>query len=283
MIALHYASCANRYAKSVTQTCMNWNDFGELWLSSHDTRDCKDGCGLIFAKFASPLRTAANVASVTALALDIDGKQNTPPRFEEAVKRLESFDLMAGAWTTFQHTESSPRYRLLVPLAEPMTPKALPFALHSLANVLGLSAFMDNACIDPARLFYAPSCPANQSFEARIWLKLSGRALPPQQFVSQLEMTERLTSRATAAARKRLTRHNPNMLLERAVSEIAGAKERNVCLNRWAFIVGMAVSRGEIDATEAKSRLMDASLASGLPVQEARYTIERAMRQGGAS
>lgn len=283
MTALHYATCANRFAKELAPTCMHWADFEMLWLSAHAIRECKDGCGLIFAKFSTPLRAAANVVSVTALALDIDGKQAKPPAFEDAVKRLESLGILAGAWTTYQHTESAPRYRLLVPLAEPMPAKALPFALQSLADALGLSAFMDSACKDPARLFYAPSCPESKANEARVWCKLDSPALQPQRLVTQVEMSERLASIKATTARKRTTASNPSALLERAASELASASERNVCLNRWAFIAGMAASKGEIDANEAQFRLLEAARAAGLPMREARYTLTRAMQQGGAA
>lgn len=283
MTALHYATCANRFAKELSPACMHWPDFELLWLSSHAIRESKDGCGLIFAKFSKPLRAAANVVSVTALALDIDGKQAKPPAFEDAVKRLESLGMLAGAWTTYQHTEAAPRYRLLVPLAEPMPPKALPFALQSLADALGLSAFMDSACKDPARLFYAPSCPESNADKARVWCKLEGPALQPQPFVAQVEMAERLASIKATTARKRPPANNPRALLERATNALLSTPERNMCLNRWAFIAGMAASKGEIDANEAQARLLDAALAAGLPMREASYTLNRAMQQGGAA
>lgn len=283
MTTLHYATCANRFSKDLAPACMHWPDFELLWLSAHAIRESKDGCGLIFAKFSKPLRAAANVVSVTALALDIDGKQAKPPAFEDAVKRLESLGMLAGAWTTYQHTEAAPRYRLLVPLAEPMQPKALPFALQSLADALGLSAFMDSACKDPARLFYAPSCPASNSQEARVWCKQNAPALQPLPFVAQVEMAERIAALKAATTRKHSTASNPKQLLERATNAVLNAPERNISLNRWAFIAGMAASKGEIDANEAQARLLDAALAAGLPMREAKYTLNRAMRQGGAA
>lgn len=280
MNPLHYATCVNRFGKEVALASMHWPDFEMLWLSGHDIRDSKDGCGLIFATFSQPLRAAANVVGVTALALDIDGKQAKPPAFSEALSRLDLLGVLAGAWTTYQHTEAAPRYRLLVPLAEPMPPKALPYALQALADALGLSAFMDSACKDPARLFYAPSCPASHAGEARVWCKVEGQALSAAPFVHQVEMAERAAKLKATMPRKPSTASNPRQLLQRAASAIQSAPERNVALNRWGFIVGKAASKGEITANEAQVILLDAALAVGLPSREANYTLNRAMRQG---
>lgn len=282
MTPIHYATCANRFAKDVTPACMPWADFERLWLSAHDIRASKDGCGLIFASFSNPLRAAANVVAVTALALDIDGKQAKPPAFDDAIQRLESLGVLAGAWTTYQHTADAPRYRLLVPLSEPMPTMALPYALQALADALGLSAFMDSACKDPARLFYAPSCPESGASQARVWCRLDAQALSPHAFVVQAGIAERAAKLKAAMYRKPKASTNPEALLERAANAVLSAPERNVCLNRWAYIAGMAASKGEIDAEEAQARLLDAALSAGLPMHEARYTLSRAMRQGGA-
>ena len=57
------------------------------------------------------------------IGLDIETSKTTgevPPPFALTVERLRMKQLAAVAWTTFNHTEELPRYRIVLPLSEPI-------------------------------------------------------------------------------------------------------------------------------------------------------------------
>jgi hypothetical protein len=282
MSAFHYVTCPNKLAKQLTPHANLWGDF-ELLHLSHEARQQKDGQAFIFATFSDLWRKDDNVLAVTAIALDVDSKPNEPmpPAFEVAVERLQALGVAACAWTTHSHTPESPRYRIVCPLHEPMSKEALPHGQTMLADALGLHA--DPKARNAGRLFYAPACPPDRMADARSWL----RSDAPKLSVAPFERRAALEAaqRAVTASKRSKWKGDKGLagkVLERAVEAIQRADEgeRNETLNRWAFIVGKAASKGEVSMAEAEAVLVQAAMSTGL--QGAAYTARRSMREGGA-
>lgn len=101
-------------------------------------------------------RKKPNIKAVTGIVLDLDG-ENSAERLMAAYEKLEPY---AHFWyTTYQHTENTPRLRIVVPLAQPVTADAFErdsLALR-LAAWLGLTA--DQCCAKAAQVYYLPTKP----------------------------------------------------------------------------------------------------------------------------
>lgn len=98
-------------------------------------------------------RLARNAVSICALGFDIDNPEDN--NSEELEKKLASL-----GWIYVLHwSYTAGRYRLVIPLAEDLTPALYPSIYESVRARLGL--VIDDKCKDLARLFWLPSCPAS--------------------------------------------------------------------------------------------------------------------------
>ncbi|RUQ34971.1 MAG: hypothetical protein EKK69_15200, partial [Candidatus Competibacteraceae bacterium] len=85
-----------------------------------------------------------------------------PPSPDEMLAELDLRGWRALVHTSYSHAVGNPRYRLVLELSRPLLPSELKkLGLH-VAAVLGISDCVDTACLDPARLFYLPRCPADR-------------------------------------------------------------------------------------------------------------------------
>jgi hypothetical protein len=97
------------------------------------------------------LRHNANVVRLTALVLDLDGKDR-PYTSVRLMKALQGFEYFA--YTTWRSTSESPRWRVIVPLASPILPAQLQAAFASFEKLTGLRT--DVKARNASRLFYLP-------------------------------------------------------------------------------------------------------------------------------
>lgn len=160
----------------------------------------KDGRGWLPAEIEPGQRTAERVKMVTFLVLDVEATA-------EAVKSADGHTLLdengdviklargseppsvnemraevaARGWRCILHTSYShggpiqptgvdhPRYRLVFDLSRPLANSELkPLGKH-VAALLGIADCIDEKCLEPARLFYLPRCPASRQGEFRHW------------------------------------------------------------------------------------------------------------------
>lgn len=159
---------------ALTRRALSWPEMARQ-LTKHRERDDKNGRGFILADFTEPHRNAANLASYAALCLDLDthadpeaGEIHEPPPPEEAAERLRAAGLAGVIFTTHNHEAppelnkgkpSGARYRLVLPLAEPIEPGDLESWTRRAAALLDLAGdYLDPASWRPAQFFYAPSC-----------------------------------------------------------------------------------------------------------------------------
>ena len=118
-------------------------------------------------------RKNERVKSVVLLVFDVEAKAKTvdgekkiigpePPSFDAMLAELRLNNLRCIVHTSFSHTTEHPRYRVVFDLSRPMTAAEVrPLGLH-VAAALGISDCIDTSCLEPARLFYLPRCPAER-------------------------------------------------------------------------------------------------------------------------
>jgi hypothetical protein len=116
------------------------------------------------------LRHNGNVTHVTALVLDLDGKDAV---YGEAdlKKRLAGFKHVAHS--TWSSMPECPRWRVILFLEMPISPTQLPAALTMASEITGLSR--DTSCDNPSHLFYLPSVPPEREDAYRV---LQGAGVP---------------------------------------------------------------------------------------------------------
>jgi hypothetical protein len=114
-------------------------------------RGTKDGLAWCPAAFDGGGRGDGNVTAVTAAVLDLDAVSYAP---RELRRRLAGLGRAALAHTTFRSAPGAWRWRVVVPLAVPVPPAALPGLLEFVGEATGL--VRDTTCTNPARLYYLP-------------------------------------------------------------------------------------------------------------------------------
>ena len=121
-------------------------------LNKRDTRSNKSG------KAFSPgvlkqgtTRASANVAALYMAVADIDDDT----KLDILRPAIEGYAW--AAYSSHSHTEAHSKYRLVFPLRRSCNPEEWP-AVWAGLNVQ-LDGHCDQACKDPSRLYYLPSCP----------------------------------------------------------------------------------------------------------------------------
>ncbi len=179
------------------------------------------------ATFTAERRALANVASVTALAFDVDEPCASSDAFTSRLS--EALDLQWRCHTSFSSTPGALRFRVLAPLSRPMLPDEHRAIWPVLADVLARRGVqVDAACKDPSRAYFVPAIPPTGVYEAR---SLSGSALDVDLWLSdaravdaavaEVETFERERADARAARRSSTPRGPGLSPIERASRYLA--------------------------------------------------------------
>lgn len=130
----------------------------------HSASPDKDGPGIIAATFQGTGRLEGkNVATVTGLILDVDSK--THPVDPESV--FAALPFRGVAHTSYSHSTEVPKFRVIFPLQEELTPEQFRRLWWWAFEKTGRS--IDPAPKDPSRMFYLPRCPAEMKPAA--WMR----------------------------------------------------------------------------------------------------------------
>jgi archaellum biogenesis ATPase FlaH len=130
-------------------------------LTKHSVRETKDG-PLYSPAIWEDGYTRGNegIGSLTCVIFDCE---KTSPSFPELQPRLDG---KCAIWhTTFQHTSENGRYRLILPLSRPVSLHEFPLVHRGAARYLDIEGRFDPTCREPARAYYAPSCPSEHAHE----------------------------------------------------------------------------------------------------------------------
>lgn len=128
----------------------------------------KDGPGWVAAEIPDGPRKSERVLSVSLLVFDIDNKDHTI--FDiDLQERILFNGYRAAIHSTYNHTPDKPRFRLILDISEPICPENHKALLLNVAQDMGISDFIDKACVDSARYFYLPRCPKERVKDYIFW------------------------------------------------------------------------------------------------------------------
>ena len=156
----------------------------------------KDGSGWLPADIEVGPRVGARVKSVSLLVLDVEAKAEMvlglkqivgaePPAPDAMQAELALWGWRCILHTSFNYSDEHPRYRLVFDIDRPLAAGEIkPLGLH-VAALLGISDCIDTSCLEPARLFYLPRCPAERKDQFR-HAELQGEPLPVDELLAEV-------------------------------------------------------------------------------------------------
>jgi hypothetical protein len=244
-------------------------------LCTYDERSSKDGRAWSPVTYRpGTTRGKANVDQVHALVLDVD-HQALP------------LDLLEGleytAHTTFSHSASDPRWRVILPLASSVDGSDWPaFWLRANAHFGGC---VDPATKDSSRIFYLPSCQPGGLHEVR---QQHGT------FLESISLPDipRYEPSGQPVVIRRLKVAAPNYLhgwaerfAESKVDDLAGMHKdtgRNTACNRTAYLLGglAADDQHGLDVQWIVGALYAACQRNGLVADDGQRSVEATIRSG---
>ncbi len=153
------------------------------------------------ATFTGERRALANVASVTALAFDVDEPFPSADAF--AARLSSALDLRWYFHTSFSAQPGALKFRVLAPLSRPMLPVEHRAVWPILADVLARGGVeVDAACKDPSRAYFVAAIPPSGVFEAR---ELPGVALDVDLWLSDARDVDTAVAEVEAFEREQAT------------------------------------------------------------------------------
>ena len=166
---LQFTRCpnvTNHQGKAYSPT---WGDFCtslenplEIELAGKSDKLGKLPC-LALGTFKDDYINGNNALLLNALGLDIEASKAQPdifpPSFAEASDVLFEMGISFCAYTTTNHADDMPRYRVIFPLDGTIEPKLAPYAYRILWLSLPeiLQPFVDHSCNSAERLFILPA------------------------------------------------------------------------------------------------------------------------------
>lgn len=235
-------------------------------------------------------RAARYVDAVTCLVLDLDRG--------EPLKRAKPLieGRRAILHTSWSHSPSHPKGRIVFPFAEPAPASKWPDVWTSAerwAKEAGLT--MDPATKDMSRLYFLPAYPKGDAerraaFWAKAWdgeylswrwlltqypkPRVEVRTFPPVQTAN----VRGLPGQDRTEQRRRFARR----VIETRAEELATTAEggRNLLAFRAGAAAAQLHAAGVLDLEEARGVLLGAAMAAGLSQREADAAIQNGMNRG---
>ena len=209
--------------------------------------DQKDTVLISPCKLSDDYRADKNVIEVNQFAFDIDDPKGLS--FDELTDMISSY---AGyIHTTHSHRKDNQRYRVVLPLTDPVTRDEW---YEARQNFLffnpGLARIVDPVCKEPSRAYYLWSAPPNQAEHANFFVSM-GAPIDPESLFSGLSAVKGKESR---------------IAFEELVKGGITEGSRNECL---ASYVGGLIHRGlSHDETLARCREWNKTLKPPLDDDE---------------
>lgn len=146
-------------------------------MSKPDKKKAKDRGGFVGGFLQDGRRGKENVKSRSMLTLDND---NAEPGF---IERFGSeCEYAAVLYTTHGHTSENPRVRIIVPLAEDISPDAFVAAARYFAARWGINQF-DECSFKVNQLMYWPSTPVDGEYICKV---VEGQFLDAMKFLEEI-------------------------------------------------------------------------------------------------
>jgi hypothetical protein len=157
---------AKSHYSDVKALRQNW---GDLVVVLNDAKQgVKEGSGWVAAEISNGPRKLEHIKSISLIVFDIDNK-GAVLRQNEIMELINTAGYRAILHSTYNHTPESPRYRLILDISEPIKPKHHKNILLYIAQKLGISNYIDKACLDAARFFYRPRSSKEQCSTFEFW------------------------------------------------------------------------------------------------------------------
>ena len=144
----------------------NWAEFCASLDNPLELRDKADKNRLpciALGTFKDNYVNGNNAQSISALGIDIEVSKTKPgifpPSFDLASDGLLDMGVTFAAYTTINHGDDKPRYRVIFPLDGTIEPRLAPYAYRILWLSLPeiLQPFVDHSCNSAERLFILPA------------------------------------------------------------------------------------------------------------------------------
>lgn len=229
-------------------------------------------------------RANENVEALSCFVLDFDDGADAL----EITRPLDEAGWCYILHTTHSHTREHPKFRVTLPLSEPVKAAQWPDFWKRAAAHLG-QGHADQTAKDAARIYYTPSCPPEGTADAFEFFQPGERLLSPGEVPDEVAEEgaapqEPRPTGARAAGRTSSGGLRPYVAAalknELQAVENAPEGERNHTLNKAAHALGQLVGAGELDEARAVAELVSAATNAGLPEVEARRTIASGLKSG---
>jgi hypothetical protein len=254
---------------------LSWESLADR-LCRYDERPTKDGRAWSPVTYRpGTTRGKDNVEQVHALVLDIDHN-------ELPTHLLNGLEYVAH--TTFSHSESDPRWRVVLPLTRPVEGEDWPnFWLRANAYFGG--------CVDPqtkdrSRIFYLPSCLPGALHETKQHhgLLLDPSSLPEVPQYQPPELTSRRNGTIYTVANDGLIQWAQRFAAAK-LDELAAMPPnsgRNSACNRVAFMLAGLVADGRhgLDTSWVEQQLFDACQRNNLVFEDGERSVRVTINSG---
>jgi hypothetical protein len=221
-------------------------------------------------KYADGAKTRGNagVESVSALVFDCDRVPPDP-------KRLEGLYWIGH--TTHSHTTAAPRWRLVIPLAQPVSTSEWGDVWRRARAALCPEA--DPACKDPSRAYWLPAQDGGSAAKMRVneGSLLDPSTLPP------LPPEPRRTPGTPPQSRK--GGGSPEAYMRQVLDNVATVAPggRNAALNHAAWTLGRWVAAGKLGQSDVEDGLYAAAERCGLVADDGQRQSWATIRSGLAA
>ena len=146
------------YTPNWAEFCASLENPLEIELAGKSDKLGKLHC-VALGTFKDNYVNSKNAQSISALGIDIEVSKTKPgtypPSFAAASDALQDMGVSFAAYTTINHADDMPRYRVIFPLDGTIEPKIAPYAYRILWLSLPeiLQPFVDHSCNSAERLF----------------------------------------------------------------------------------------------------------------------------------
>ena len=139
---------------------MSWDDLVRRAAAPEDRKDCG---GYVAGRLRGTARRKGQVAYRSAVTLDADNASEFLPI------DVAGLGLTALIHSTYSHTTSHPRYRIIIPLqGRGLTEEEYPRVARGLIQRLGEPQF-DPGSLQPERLMFWPATSDPDSYEYEVF------------------------------------------------------------------------------------------------------------------
>ena len=149
---INYAVGPNVKNNKIVNKEKNWKDFSESIIIPKKIKNKLDAPYFIGGHYSGDTRLTDELIDRSLLTLDIDHPDES---FAELKEKIEALPYSLVAYTTFSHTEDSPRIRIVIPFSRGVTAKEYSFIVEN----LDFPFQVDPASKNPNQVMFVHSHP----------------------------------------------------------------------------------------------------------------------------